>query len=319
MSIVSPYAARTAAMPATERVLDVLGSETHLWEYGDPDSDTVLLVVHGYRGEHHGLEPVVVQLDGLRILSPDLPGFGISTPMTEAEHDIAGYAAWLHDITARLRDEVGRDRRFVVVGHSFGSIVVSAALADGLDVDAAVLINPIAAPALKGPRGVMTRGAIVYYQIAAALPERAGFGLLANPLIVRVMSETMAKTKDKRLRRWIHDQHDTYFSAFATRTVVLDAFRASVSHDVGEYADRIAVPTLMIAADRDDITPIQAQHDVVARIPDAELVVIHGVGHLIHYERPVEAARAIRAFLARLDDAATVVDPARVDDERTRS
>lgn len=301
MSIASPYAARSARMPATERVLTVQGSETHLWEYGDPDSDTVLLVVHGYRGEHHGLEPVVVQLEGLRILSPDLPGFGVSTPLVEGEHDIAGYAAWLHELTRRMRDEVGRDRRFVIVGHSFGSIVVSAALAEGLDVDAAVLINPIAAPALKGPRGVMTRGAIVYYQIAAALPERAGFALLANPLIVRVMSETMAKTKDRALRSWIHDQHDRYFSAFANRTVVLDAFRASVGHDVSEYADRIAVPTLMIAADRDDITPIEAEYAVAATIPDAELVVLHGVGHLIHYERPIEAARAIRSFLARLD------------------
>jgi pimeloyl-ACP methyl ester carboxylesterase len=113
------------------------------------------------------------------------------------------------------------------------------------------------------------------------------------------MSSTMAKTKDKGLRRWIHDQHHRYFSAFANRSVVLDAFRASVSHDVSEYAERIHAPVLMIAADRDDITPVAAQYSVQKTIPGAELVIIEGVGHLIHYERPVEAADAIRSFLAR--------------------
>ncbi len=57
----------------------------------------------------------------------------------------------------------------------------------------------------------------------------------------------MLKTHDRGMRRWMHDQHDRYFSAFANRTSVLEAFDASVSTDVTEYADRIDVPVLMIA------------------------------------------------------------------------
>ena len=62
----------------------------------------------------------------------------------------------------------------------------------------------------------MTRLAVLYYRAAAALPERAGFALLRNGAIVRVMSVTMAKTRSKSLRRWIHDQHDRYFWRSAT-------------------------------------------------------------------------------------------------------
>jgi pimeloyl-ACP methyl ester carboxylesterase len=237
------------------------------------------------------------------MISPDLPGFGASTPMTEAAHDIAGYGRWLRAFV----DGLGLTGRVVLLGHSFGSIVVSGALADadrngaqgaGERPAGVVLVNPIGQPALEGPRGVLTRLAIFYYWLAAVLPERLGFALLRNRVIVRVMSMAMAKTKEPALRRWIHDQHDRYFSAFSDRQVVLEAFRASVSHDVSEYAARIPERTLLVAAEKDDITPIAAEYRLQTLFPDAELVVIPDVGHLIHYETPAAAARAIQRFVA---------------------
>jgi pimeloyl-ACP methyl ester carboxylesterase len=158
-------------------------------------------------------------------------------------------------------------------------------------------VNPIAAPALEGPRGILTRLAVLYYRAAAVLPERAGFGLLRNRAIVRVMSEAMAKTRDRGLRRWINDQHDRFFSAFSDRRVVLEAFRASVSSDASTYASRVRVPVLLVAAERDDITPVAAQHRLRALFADARLEVIPRVGHLIHYETPGEAAGFVRRFL----------------------
>lgn len=291
----SPYAEALGRVPVREAELPLLGGMTHYWDYGAADSDTTLLLVHGFRGDHHGLEPVVAQLPGLRLISPDLPGFGDSTPMTEVAHDIDGYSQWLRAFVAAL----GIEGRVVLLGHSFGSIVVSATLAQpgGARPASVVLVNPIGQPALAGPRGVLTRLAIFYYWLAAALPERLGFALLRNRVIVRVMSEAMAKTRDRGLRSWIHGQHDSYFSAFSDRRVVLEAFRASVSHDVSEYAARIPEPTLLVAAVDDDITPIAAERRLRGLFPDARLVEIADVGHLIHYEKPVEAAAAIHGFL----------------------
>lgn len=294
----SPYAADLARIPVRAHRTTVLGTETAWWEYGAPaepgDAEPpVLVLVHGFRGDHHGLEPVVAQLPGFRIVSPDLPGFGDSAPLAGRAHDIDGYAEWL----AAFLQAVGVAGPYTLLGHSFGSIVASAAVAAGLRPDRLILVNPIGAPALEGPRGLMTRLAIFYYWASAKLPARAGFALLKNGLIVRVMSVTMAKTHDRALRRFIHDQHDRYFSAFADRDTLLEAFRASVSHDVSEYAADIPVPTLLIAADRDDITPIEAERALVRRFPDARLAEIEGVGHLIHYEKPAPAADHIRGFV----------------------
>jgi pimeloyl-ACP methyl ester carboxylesterase len=292
MPVDSPYAARLGSIPVERHEVEVLDSTTAYWVYG-PEGDDIptVVAVHGFRGEHHGLEPVIAYLPGVRVISPDLPGFGETAPIPGREHDLSLYAGWLTEFARTVAPGA------VVLGHSFGSIVASAAVAGGLTTPRLILINPIGAPALEGPKGVLTRLAVLYYALGARLPERVGTLLLRSPLVVRIMSIAMAKTKDRALRRFIHDQHDTYFSRFADRDVLHDAFVTSASHDVRAFAGVIDVPTLLIAAQRDDITPIEAERRLATMFPDAELVEIADVGHLIHYETPAVAAGAIRRFL----------------------
>jgi pimeloyl-ACP methyl ester carboxylesterase len=298
MSVESPYAALVAATPVSERTVTVLGSETHYWTYGQADAPTTIVVVHGYRGEHHGLEPVIAHLRGIRIIAPDLPAFGVSTPMTEAPHSIDGYARWLAEFveTLGLGGSSNTDSA-VILGHSFGSIVAAAAVAGGLETPRLILINPIAAPALRGPKAILTWLTVLYYETARILPDRAGRALLASPLIVRVMSSVMTETKDPVLKEWIDAQHDEYFSDFATPSTVVEGFHASIGSDVSEFAGRIHVPTLLIGAEKDPITRLSKLHELAENIEDSMLVVLPDVGHLIHYERPREAATAIVSFL----------------------
>lgn len=293
MDAANPYADKLAAVPVVRAEATVLGAVTAYWVYGPPNAPVTVVAVHGFRGDHHGMEPIVAHLPELRVIVPDLPGFGQSPPLPGRRHDLAAYAAWL----AAFTDAVAPGA--VVLGHSFGSIVVAAAVADGMPAGRVVLVNPIGAPALQGPRGVLTRLAVLYYRLGAALPRRAGEALLRSRAIVRVMSASMLKTSDPVLRRFAHAQHDAYFSLFADRDVLHDAFVASVSHDVREFAARLAPPTLLIAAVRDDITPIQKERELAGMLPDGRLVEIPDVGHLIHYETPAAAADAIRQFLGR--------------------
>ncbi|MBP5802446.1 alpha/beta hydrolase [Microbacterium maritypicum] len=291
MTVPSPYADRLRRIPVQRHEIEVRGATTAYWVYGPEDAETTVIAVHGFRGEHHGLEPVLAYLPEVRVIAPDLPGFGESAPLPGRRHDLDEYAGWLTDFAADVAPGA------VILGHSFGSIVTAAAVARGLQTPRLILLNPIGAPALEGPKGLMTRLAVLYYALGARLPEAFGTALLRNRVIVRVMSVTMAKTKDPELRRFIHDQHDTYFSRFSDRDVLRDAFVASVSHDVREFAPEIEVPTLLVAAERDDITPIEAERKLAKIFPDGSLVEIAHVGHLIHYETPAEAAGAIRRFL----------------------
>jgi pimeloyl-ACP methyl ester carboxylesterase len=277
--------------------VEVDGARAAYWVYEPaevtPETRTIL-VVHGFRGDHHGLLRVADRLTDMRLIMPDLPGFGSSAAFVGTEHSVPAYGRFLGGFMAALG--LGADT--VLLGHSFGSIIASHFVAANPGAVAElILVNPIAAPALEGPKGLMTKLAVLYYEAASRLPRRPGLALLRSQAVVRVMSVTMAKTRDKDIRRFVHAQHSAYFSSFADRDSLLQAFKASVGSNVTEVASGLTLPVLLIAGEKDEIAMLADQHKLAARLPDGRLEVIPGVGHLIHYETPEPAARYIRQFL----------------------
>lgn len=162
------------------------------------------------------------------------------------------------------------------------------------------MISPISSPALAGPNRVMTQLAIAYYRAADRLPRPASHALLSHPAIVRVMSETMAKTLDPELRSWIHGEHRAHFSSYSDPATLLEAFHASVSHTVADYVADLNLPALIIAGERDTIAPLTHQLALHHRIPDSQLHIFPGVGHLVHYEAASDAAELLHTFVTEI-------------------
>jgi len=301
MSNPSALLANRAKNRGVAKSLELGGKLTAYWFYeseNNADASPTVVMIHGYRGNHHGLEALVGALAGFNVIVPDLPGFGKSEAFDEF-HSIDRYARWVGEFLAALgaSGEITANET-TLLGHSFGTIVVAAAVAEGFASPAqVVLINPVSAPALSGPRVIMTKLTAFYYWMGSKLPARAGNALLASPLIVRVMSVLLAKTKDAELRSWIHREHDENFSNFSSRRVAHEGFLASISHNVGEFAANIKLPTLLIIGQRDDITSVSDQLAVQGKFANAKLEQIDGVGHLIHYEAPLLAARFIQDFV----------------------
>ncbi|GAC1500033.1 MAG: hypothetical protein NVS2B15_22620 [Pseudarthrobacter sp.] len=292
----SYFSARLAARTHAAKI-ELNGSPVAYWTY-EPVQATAetrtILVIHGFRGDHHGLLRVADQLPEMRIIMPDLPGFGSSAAFVAGEHSVEQYGAFISSFMTAL--SLGPDT--VLLGHSFGSIIASHFVATHPGkVTPLILINPIAAPALEGPKGIMTKLAVLYYRLAARLPRPLGLSLLRSPLIVRVMSEAMAKTGNRDLRRFIHGQHHAYFSSFADRESLLQSFTASVSAHVAEVADKLTLPVLLVAGEKDEIATLPDQHRLAALLPDGALKVIPGVGHLNNMEQPDRYNATVREFL----------------------
>ncbi|MFB0834334.1 alpha/beta fold hydrolase [Arthrobacter halodurans] len=274
----------------------VRGSDLRCWTYPSVGpSSGILLAVHGFRGDHHGLQLLVDQLPEYTVVVPDLPGFGASTPMAATAHDVPGYSA----VVADLAKELGLGPRTTLLGHSFGSIVAAFHLAAHPgSFERMVLINPICEPALEGSHALMSRAAAAFYAAGALLPESTGERLLRSRIVSDLMSATMTKSSDHAVRAYVKDQHRRYFGRFSGRDTLREAFGASITGTVRQVAPAIGAPTLLVAGALDELGSPAGQEALAAEFPAAELRVIDGVGHLIHYERPAAAAGHIRAFLA---------------------
>ena len=73
-------------------------------------------------------------------------------------------------------------------------------------------------------------------------------------------------------------------------------FEAMAAADLSELLPAIDVPTLLVWGEEDARSPLRVAQEFRAAIPDSELVVIPGAGHLSNAERPDEFNRAVRAF-----------------------
>jgi pimeloyl-ACP methyl ester carboxylesterase len=283
---------QSADSRAVRHAAEIDGKLVVYYEYPSiGDSNKTLVMIHGYRGNHRGLQAIAAGLTKYRVIIPDLPGFGESGPL-KTTHSIQAYSDWLHKFLGVLQ----LTEKAHLMGHSFGSLVVGFYSTQHTPISVS-LVNPVSSPALEGQRAALTNLTKLYYSLASALPNALGQWLLRSKLAVMVMSVVMAKTKQRTLRRWIHRQHLSNFSDFASVEVATEGYEASISMDLSKLAGLISSPVLVVAATLDDITDIESQRRVSELYPNSTYREIPGVGHLVHYEAPDQAARFITEFL----------------------
>jgi len=283
---------QSADSRANRYTVDIDGNLSVYFEYPSTgNSDKTIVMIHGYRGNHRGLQAIAAGLTNYRVIIPDLPGFGESQPL-KTIHSVQAYSDWLNKFLGALDLE----NKAHLMGHSFGSLVVGFYATQHVPRSVS-LVNPVSSPALEGQRAALTNLTKLYYSLASALPKAIGQWLLRTKIAVMVMSVVMAKTNQRDLRRWIHNQHLSNFSDFATVEVATEGYEASISTDLSKLASSISAPVLVIAATLDDITDIDSQRRVSKLYSNSTYREIQGVGHLVHYEAPDQAARFIAEFL----------------------
>jgi pimeloyl-ACP methyl ester carboxylesterase len=80
--------------------------------------------------------------------------------------------------------------------------------------------------------------------------------------------------------------------------VYRETVRCLTTFDRREDLARIAVPALLIAGEHDPAAPPRTMQRMAAAILHARLVVVPGVGHFAHLERPAAFTAALAPFLA---------------------
>ncbi len=193
----------------------------------------------------------------------------------------------------------------VVCGLSFGVQVALEVWRQSPDcVKALVLICGTAGRPLDrvSSSGLLRRG-------AASLVRN-----LSNPILAKPLLAFLATSAGTRLAREM-----AYLSGGAHRDAcppsVLEGLFGHVAaldptlmgaimagyleHDAWDVLSTITVPTLIIAGDRDQLTPVETAERMHRAVAGSELVVFPGHSHLVQVEKPAEVHAAIDDFLKR--------------------
>lgn len=240
---------------------------------GDPQGKYPPLVfIHGAGGSHLHWPPELRRMADHDVYSLDLPGHGKSGG--DPERSVRGYAhrliAWLDQLDL---EEV------VLVGHSMGgAISMTIALEIPQQVSGLVLVGSGARLRVHPEILALTEDEHLYRQ-AAALVTQWAFSNHADARMVELANRRMAEVPAR---------------------VVHADFLACDAFDIMDRLHDISVPTLVICGEGDQMTPRKYSQYLDQHIPDSQLVMIEGAGHMVMLEKPLEIVEHVRGFLPRL-------------------
>ena len=101
---------------------------------------------------------------------------------------------------------------------------------------------------------------------------------------------------DRQVVEWYADE-----GAKTSAPVVMALQGCLLAQDLTPLLPDIAVPTLILAAAQDDITPLNVQETMAQRMPQAMLEVYEGVGHNMKVEIPDTLAARTLEFVESVD------------------
>ncbi|MGC1278474.1 MAG: alpha/beta hydrolase [Xanthobacteraceae bacterium] len=275
------------------RFVEAGGLRQHVLELGT-DAGTPIVLLHG---AGCNLEDMRLALGERlaarhRVILVDRAGLGWSQRKGRRGSSPAYQAAVLRDVLDRLGVE-----RAVGVGHSWGGAL---ATTFALDYPARVAGLALLAPPLYPfPRSMTWLYALFARPMFGWLYART----LALPLGLPFIGIGLGSAFLPQLppRRYI--KHTGALLLLRPSTFLANArdvgdLRAFQANEAGRYAT-LAVPTVIVTGDRDMVVaPRRHAFAFAAAVPAAKLVVLPGIGHMLHHVAAERVVDEIEALIA---------------------
>lgn len=260
-----------------ERLYECRGATIRTFEGGEGPP---LLLVHGYGGAAWNFSELAPLLVGRRLIIPDLPGHGGSSPLPAST--LAGFADALAAIL---------ERRVDVVGHSLGG-VVALRLAERHPSLVRRLVLAAAAGISSSTRlSEITITLVGIVQPARIAGRRVGRVARSRRLRNLVFGGFEVANADLLTERAVHG----FLRGSPMHTDALGAGLALVADDPRLDLGRVRCPVLVLWGARDRQVPLEDGFEYARRL-GAPVRVIADCGHLLIGERPDVCARAVLEF-----------------------
>lgn len=160
----------------------------------------------------------------------------------------------------------------------------------------------------------MSMGAGVAFQAALRQPERFYGLVIANGLVQRdpvterdpflhLLKHDYTKAIEGFIQLCIPEPDCEHIKDWgrqilgrATPEAAVTLYRLSGEVNLLAHAAELQLPTLVLHSDQDRLVPLSQAQQLVQALPDAQLTVIKGAGHVPILTRPAEVSRAIQDF-----------------------
>jgi pimeloyl-ACP methyl ester carboxylesterase len=272
----------------------VSGGRLHVVELGPPQGghDPPVVLLHGASGNLEDQRLILGNRLAAtrRVILIDRPGHGFSDRPGGAADASPGRQAFL---VAEAIAGLGVARA-IIVGHSWsGALAAAYALNYPDRVAGLMLLAPVTHP---WPGGISWYNDIAALPVIAQLFARTIVLPLGLCLIGRAVAQVFApQAAPKRYIRRAASLLVLRPAEFVANAQDLAALKGFVAEQVPRYR-AIAAPTVVITGDRDrTVSPKIHARAVAALIPNAKLVELAGVGHMLPHVAPA-------AIIAAIDD-----------------
>jgi pimeloyl-ACP methyl ester carboxylesterase len=297
---IGSVAGRTAWVTADD------GAQLYTRVYGPPDAKAAIVFAHGMVENHVIWHYLVRNLraDGrYTLVAYDARGHGNSAPVHGPDGTTPFDADTLGRDLASVVDQT-TSGPVVLVGHSLGGMTALTQLVldqqERARVAGAVLVCTTytsSEPSWRGRAGLRALSPLAraVRRLVDRDPKRADrLRMSVNDLTILIARTLFGRNASPRQVAVAYHMYET------TPAQTLAAATDLLAYDVTDDLARIDVPVLVIGGSRDVITPVHLSRHMADVIPDAELAILDGCGHMAPFERHEDVTAHIRKFTEKV-------------------
>ncbi|MHA6495412.1 alpha/beta fold hydrolase [Pseudomonas borbori] len=273
--------------PEPSQFIAIDGMQVHIRDQGPRDDPAPLVLLHGTSASLHTWEGWVAALSTQRrVISLDLPGFGLTGPFPDGDYRTDHYSRFIVAVLDHLQVP-----KATLAGNSFGGqLAWQFALAYPQRVERLVLVD-----------------AAGYPRNATSVP--IGFRLAQIPALAPLMSKLLPRSMIESSVRNVYGDPDKVDEALidryyeltlraGNRQALRQRFAQAQWSEGAERISEIKIPTLIIWGGRDGLIPPDNGERFKRDIAGSQLVVFDDLGHVPHEEDPQRTVAALQRFLA---------------------
>ncbi len=274
--------------PASQYVEITPGQIIHLRDEGPRDGFPVLLL-HGSNASVHTWEPWVAALKGrYRVISFDFPGHGLSSPAPSGQYGREAFTTVVELIAAREKLT-----RFAIGGNSMGGgIAWTYAHRHPEQIAALILVDAGGQPdpgQRKLPIGFRIALMPGVRTIATSITPRS---MIADSLHQTVAVQSVVTPT-------MIDRYWELLRYPGNRQATMARF-AGYPHEARAPDTALPVPAAIVWGREDKLIPVASAAWFKARLPNASVTILEGVGHIPMEEAPAASLAPVQALLDRV-------------------